>query len=157
MLSGAKRRNCVIQADNVADVCPKPPISGTLHDLSELSAICLDNKVDHLYTGRRSPEWSRYAHKGASGPDQACGTLRNIAAEYIEHQVDLADVFQLIVFEVDELMSAGIKRGLTVRGPSSAYHISSRLTPELACHRTDYARRAVDEDALSRLEATVPK
>ena len=43
-------------------------------------------------------------HQRSSGANQACGPLRDVAAEDIENQIDPADIFQGVVIEVDELL-----------------------------------------------------
>ena len=66
-----------------------------------------------------------------------------------------ADVFQLFVVEVNELVRAEIERLLTVGRASGADDIRSSLASELGYHRPDCAGRAVREDALPRLKAAV--
>ena len=94
-------------------------------------------------------------HQRPSGSNQACGPLRDVAAEDIEHQIDPADVFQGVVLEVDELLRAEVERRLTVGRAPGADDVRAGLACELRRHRTDYAGRAVHEDALPRLKAAV--
>ena len=84
-----------------------------------------------------------------------CGPLPDVAAEDIENQIDWADVFQGVVLEVDELLRAEVEHRLTVGGASGADDVGAGLTCELGYHRTDYAGRAVREDALPRPETAV--
>ena len=67
----------------------------------------------------------------------------------------VADVFQGVVLEVDELLRAEVERLLTVGGASGADDVGAGLSCELGHHRTDCAGRAVHEDALPRLKAAV--
>jgi hypothetical protein len=69
--------------------------------------------------------------------------------------IDRADAFQGVVLEVDELFRAEVEHRLTVRGASGADDVGAGLTCDLGYHRTDYAGRAVGEDALPRLKAAV--
>src|SRR6516162_2270690 len=69
--------------------------------------------------------------------------LRDVAAEDIENQIDLADVFQGVVIEVDELLCAEVESRLTSGSAPGADDVRAGLTCELARHRTDYAGRTV--------------
>ena len=67
----------------------------------------------------------------------ACGPLLDVAADDVEHQVDVADVFQRVVLEVDELQRAEVERRLTVGSAPGADDVRAELTCELRHHRTD--------------------
>src|SRR5205814_8353114 len=94
-------------------------------------------------------------HQGSSGPDQACGPLLDVSADDVEDQVDAADIFQGVVLEVDELLSAEVERRLAVGSAPGADDVSAGLTCELRHHRPDCAGRAVREDDLPRLKVAV--
>ena len=87
--------------------------------------------------------------------NQVCGSLPDVAADDIEHQINPADVFQGVVLEVDELLRAEVERRLTVGGASGADDVGAGLTCELGHHRADCAGRAVHQDALPCPEAAV--
>ena len=94
-------------------------------------------------------------HQRSSGANQACGPLRDVAAEDIENQIDSADIFQGVVIEVDELLRAEVERRLTAGSAPGADDVRAGLACELGRHRTDYAGRTVHEDALPRPKAAV--
>src|SRR5207302_7122699 len=96
-------------------------------------------------------------HQYSSSSNQACGPLPDVAADDIEHQIDFADVFEDVVLKVDELLRAEVERRLTVGTASGANDVGAGLSCELRHHRPDGAGRAVHEDALPRLKATVLK
>src|SRR5262249_35065782 len=83
------------------------------------------------------------------------GPLPDVAADDIEHQIDSADVFENVVLEVDELLRAEVEYRLTVGTASGADDVGAALSCELRHHRPDSAARAMHEDALPRLKATV--
>src|SRR5262249_28239098 len=94
-------------------------------------------------------------HQRSSGANHARRPLGDVAAEDIEYQIDPADIFQSVVIEGGELLSAKIASRLTARSAPGAYDGRSGLTCELARHRTDYAGRTMHEDALPRTKAAV--
>src|SRR5262249_28417330 len=59
------------------------------------------------------------------------------------------------VVEVDELLHAEVERRLAGGSVPGADHVRAALACELGRHRTDYAGRTVDEDALPRTKAAV--
>src|SRR6266704_6956564 len=140
----------VVEGRDVADVRPQPSIAHPLDDLTQLSAIGQDNKVDRQAVA--GPRFGRPGdgHQLSSGSNEACGPLPDVAADDIEHQIDAADVFEDVVVEVDELLRAEVERLLTVGSASGADDVGAKLTCELRHHRTDCAGRAVHEHALPR-------
>ena len=78
---------------------PRPP-----DDLTQLGAIGYDNEVDRQAVGGPCLGRAGDGHQRSSGANQACGPLRDVAAEDIENQIDPADIFQGVVIEVDELL-----------------------------------------------------
>src|SRR6516162_1991640 len=86
-------------------------------------------------------------HQCSSGANHARRPLRDVAAEDIENPIDLADVFEGVVIEVDELLCAEVESRLTGGSAPGADDVRAGLTCELARHRTDYAGRTVHEDA----------
>src|SRR5205823_10432011 len=79
----------------------------------------------------------------------------DMAANNVEHQIDFADVFQLVAVEVDKLLRAEVERLLTVGGAAGADDVGAGLTCELRHHRPDCAGRAVRDYALPRPKAAV--
>src|SRR6266487_3402825 len=112
--------NRIVEGSRVADVCPQPTNPKPLDELTQLGAIGYDDEVDSQ--AARGPGLGRAGdgHQRSSGANQACGPLRDVAAEDIENQIDFADVFQRVVAEVDELLRAEVERLLTVGGASGA-------------------------------------
>jgi hypothetical protein len=108
-----------------------------------LGTIGLDDEVDCQAVG--GPRLGRPydGHQGSSRPDQACGPPLDVSADYVEHQVDAADVFKGVVVEVDELLRAEVERFLAVGGAPGADDVGAGLTCELRHHRPDCAGRAV--------------
>jgi hypothetical protein len=60
--------------------------------------------------------------------------LRDVAAEDIENQIDLADVFQCVFIEVNELLCAEVESRLTGVSAPRADNIRASLACELARH-----------------------
>src|SRR3954463_11824861 len=144
-----------VEGRDVADVRPQSSVPHPLDDLTQLGTIGLDNEVDRQAVG--GPRLGRPddGHQCSSGSNQACGPLRDVAADDIEHQIDADDVFQRVVVEVDELLRAEVERLLTVGSASGTDDVAAGLTCELRHHRPDCAGRAVRENALPRLKAAV--
>src|SRR5438093_9816418 len=145
----------IVESRDVADVRPQPTIPDPLDDLTQLGAIGYDDEVDSQ--AARGPRLGRAGdgHQRSSGPNQARRPLPDVAADDIENQIDFADVFQGFVIEVDELLCAEVESRLTAASAPGADDVRAGLTCELARHRTDYAGRAVHEDALPRVKAAV--
>src|SRR5437764_191160 len=145
----------VIEGRYFADVRPQPSVTQPPDDLTQLGTIGLDNEVDRQSVG--GPRFGRPddAHQCSSGSNQACGPLRDIAADDIENQIDSADVFQLAALKVHELPCSEVESLLTVGSASGADDVRAGLTCELGCHRADYAGRAVYEHSLPRTKAAV--
>jgi hypothetical protein len=79
-----------------------------MDDLTQLGTVGLDNEVDRQSVGGRRLGRPDDGHQCSSSSNQACGPLPDVAADDIEHQIDFADVFQGVVFEVDELLRAEV-------------------------------------------------
>ena len=95
--------NGIIEGSNVADVCPQPTNPDPLNQLAQLGGIWYDNEVDSQ--AARGPRLGRAGdgHQRSPGANHPRRPLRDVAAEDIENQIDLADVFQDVIIEVDEL------------------------------------------------------
>src|SRR6516162_4209646 len=154
-LGRIKGGNGIVESRYFADVRPQPSVTHPPDDLTQLGAIGHDNEVDRQAVGGPCLGWRGESHQRSSGSNQACGPLRDVAAEHIENQIDSADVFQGIVLKVGELLRAEVERRLTVGSASGADDVSAGLTCELSSHRTDCAGRAVHEHAPPRLKAAV--
>src|SRR5215472_3043074 len=145
----------VVEGRDIADVRPQPSVPHPLDDLTQLGAIGLDNEVDCQAVGGPCLGRPDDGHQCSSGADQTCGPLLDVSADDVENQVDSAYVCEGVVFEVDELLRAEVKRLLAVGGAPGADDVRAELTCELSHHCPDCAGRAVREDALSRPEAAV--
>ena len=151
-----RRRNRIVEGRNRADVGPEPSVTHTLDDLAQLGTIRFDDEVDRHYTagglllGRPDD-----GHEPSSGSNQPRRSLADVAADQIEHQVDLPDVFQCLAVEVDELVRAEVERRPTVGVTSCADDVGTELTCKLRHHRPDCTGRAVHEEAPPRLQPTV--
>src|SRR6476646_493948 len=82
----------IIEGRDVADVCPQPSVTHSPNDLTQLRRIGFDNKVDRSAVG--GPRLGRPddGHQCSSRSNPACGPLSDVAADDIEHQIDLADI-----------------------------------------------------------------
>src|SRR6201998_4081369 len=147
--------NRIVEGSHFADVCPQPTNPDPLDELTQLGAIGFNDEVDS--PAARGPRLSRAGdgHQRSSGANHACRALRDVAAEDIENQIDLAAVFQGVGIEVDELWCAEVESRLTGGSAPGADDVRAGLTCELARHRTDYAGRTVHQDALPRVKAAV--
>ena len=145
----------IVEGRDSADVRPQSSVTHPLDDLTQLGTIGLDNEVDRQAVGGPCLRRPGDTHQRSSGSNQTRGSLPDVAADEIEHQIDAADVFQGVVLEVDEFLRAEIKRLLPVGGASGPNDVGAELTCDLGCHRTDGAGRAVHEDALPRPKAAV--
>src|SRR5215831_2584869 len=154
-LGRVERGDGVVEGRDVADVRPQSSVPYPLDELTQLGAIGYDDEVDSQ--AARGPRRGRAGngHQRSSGANQARRPLRDVAAEDIEHQIDPADIFQGVVIEVDELLCAEVESRLTAGSAPGADDVRAGLTCELGRHRTDYAGRAVHEDALPRTKAAV--
>src|SRR5215472_11770121 len=154
-LGRVERGDGVVEGRDVADVRPQSSVPYPLDELTQLGAIGYDDEVDSQ--AARGPRLGRAGngHQCSSGANHARRPLRDVAAEDIENQFDLADVFQGIVIEVDELLCAEVESRLTGSSAPGADDVRAGLTCELARHRTDYAGRTVHEDGLPRRKVSV--
>src|SRR6201984_2110695 len=145
----------IVEGSHVADVCPQPTIPEPLDELIQLGAIGYDDEVNSQ--AARGPRLGRAGdgHQRSSGANQARRPLRDVAADDVENQINLADVFKGVVTEVDELLCAEVESRLTAGSAPGADDVRAGLTCELARHRTDYAGRTVHEDSLPRVKGAV--
>ena len=91
----------------------------------------------------------------AAGAHQRSRAVEDLAADHVEHHVDLAGVLQLVGLQVQEGVHSQAEGGVAVRGPAGADHYGSDLAGELHGDRTDTAGGAVDQDGLACREASV--
>src|SRR6476660_9461868 len=145
----------IVESRDVADVRPQSSVPHPQDDRTQLGTIGLDNEVDRKAVGGPRLGGPDDRHQYSSGSNQACGPLPDVAADDIEHQIDVADVFEDVVLEVDELLRAEVEHRLTVGTASGADDIGAGLSCELRHHRPDGAGRAVHEDALPRLKTAM--
>src|SRR5215470_12357025 len=126
--------NRIVKGSHVADVCPQPTIPDPLNDLTQLGAIGYDDEIDsQAVSGSRLGRASD-GHQRSSGANHARRPLRDVAAEDIENQIYLADVFQGVVIEVDELLRSEVESRLTAVSAPGADDVRASLTCELARH-----------------------
>lgn len=144
-----------VEGRNLADVRPQSSVPYPLDNLIQLGTIGLDNKVDRETIVGSRLGWLDNGHECSAGSNQPRGPFPDVAADDIENQIDLADIFQAVVVEVYELLRAKVERLLTIGSASRADHVSAGLLRELSHHRPDCTGRTVREDALARLKAPV--
>src|SRR5215469_5726294 len=145
----------IVEGSHFADVCPQSTIPDPLDNRAQLGAIGYDDEVDSQAASGPRLGRAGDGHQRSSGANKARRPLRDVAAEAIESQIAPADIFQGVVLEVDELLRAEVERRLTTGSAPGADDVCAGLTCELGCHRTDYAGRAVHEDALPCPKAAV--
>src|SRR5262252_155838 len=144
-----------VESRDVADVRPQSSVTRPPDNLTQLGAIGYDDEVNRPAVSGPCLGRAGDGHQRSSGSNHARGPLRDVAAEDIEHQIDPADIFQSVVFEVHKLLRAEVERRLTAGSAPGTDDVRPGLTSELGCHRTDYAGRTVHKDALPRLKAAV--
>jgi hypothetical protein len=83
----------IVEGSYFADVRPQPAIPGPLDDLTQLDAIGFDDEVNSQAASRPGLGRAGDGHQRSSGPNHARRPLRDVAAEDIENQIDLADIF----------------------------------------------------------------
>src|SRR5215471_6508211 len=147
--------NGVIEGRDVADVRPHSSVTCPPDNLTQLGAIGYDDEVNRQAVSGPRLGRAGDGHQRSSSSNQACGPLRDVAAEDIENQIDSADIFQGVVIEVDKLLRAEVESRLTAGSAPGADDVRAGLTCELGCHRTDYAGRTVHQDALPRTKAAM--
>src|SRR5262249_25813899 len=142
--------NRIVEGSHVADVCPQATIPDPLDELTQLGAIGFDDEVDSQAAS--GPRLGRPSdgHQRSSGANHARRPPPAVPAEDIENQINLADVFQGVVIEIDELLCAEVESRMSGSSAPRADDVRTGRTCELGRHRTDYAGRTVHEDALPR-------
>src|SRR5581483_2632595 len=145
----------VVEGSHFADVCPQPTIPDPLDDILQLGLIGYNDEVNGQAT--RGPRLGRASdgHQRSSYANEARRSLRDVAADDIENQIDFADAFERIIIEVDELLCAEVESGVTGISAPGADDVRAGLACELARHRTDYAGCTMHEDSLTRAKAAV--
>src|SRR5262249_27749601 len=83
----------IVEGSHVTDVCLQPTIPGPLDDLTQLGAIGYDDEVNREAVSGPCLGRAGDGHQRSSGSNQACGPLRDVAAEDIENQIHSADIF----------------------------------------------------------------
>src|ERR1700740_359548 len=96
----------VIEGRYFADVRPHSSVTCPPDNLAQLGMIGLDNEVNRQAVSGARLDRAGDGHQRSSGSNQTCGPLRDVAAEAIKNQIEAADIFQGVVFEVDELLRA---------------------------------------------------
>src|SRR6185369_16121839 len=131
-----ERADGFVEARDGADVRPEASVPHPLDDLAQLRAIGLDDEIDRQAVGGPRLDRTDDGHQGSSGPDHRRGPFPDVAADEIEHQVDSADVFELVILEVDELVRAEVERLLAVGVAAGADDPGAGLPRKLRHHRT---------------------
>src|SRR4029077_35298 len=123
--------NGLVEGRDVADVRPQASVPRPPDDLTQLGAIGYDNEVNRQAASGPGLGRAGDGHQRSSGANQACGPLRDVAAEDIENQIDSADIFQFVVLEIDELLRAEVESRLTAGSAPGADDVRAGLTCEL--------------------------
>ena len=85
--------NRIVEGSHVADVCPHSSVTCPPDNLTQLGAIGYDDEVNRQAVSGPRLGRASDGHQRSSGSNQACGPLRDVAAEDIENQIDSADIF----------------------------------------------------------------
>src|SRR3954467_9595982 len=78
----------IVEGRDVADVRPQSSVAHTPNNLTQLGTIGLDDEVDRQAVGRAHLGRPGDGHQRPSGSDHTCGSLLDVAANDIEHQID---------------------------------------------------------------------
>src|SRR5262249_52358586 len=81
----------IVEVSHFADVCPQPAIPDPLDELTQLGAIGYHDEVNRQAAGGPRLGRAGDGHQRSSGANQARRPLRDVAAEDIENQIDLAE------------------------------------------------------------------
>src|SRR5215468_5908951 len=112
--------NRIVEGSHLADVCPQPTIPDPLDDLTQLGAIGYDDEVNSQAASGPRIGRAGDGHQRSSGANHARRPLRDVAAEDVENHIYLADIFQGVVIEVDELLRAEVEGHLTAASAPGA-------------------------------------
>src|SRR5262252_3403886 len=121
----------IVEGSHVADVCPQPTDPKPLDELTQLGSIGYDDEVDSQAASGPRLGRTGDGHQRSSGANHARRPLPDVAADDIENQIDLADVFQGVVIEVDELLCAEVESHLTAASVPGADDVATSLACEL--------------------------
>src|SRR5207248_589126 len=99
----------IVESRDVADVRPQPTIPHPLDDLPQWGAIGYDDKVISQAASGPRLGLAGNGHRRSSCANQARRPLRDVAADDIENQIDPADIFQVLVIEVQKLLCAEVE------------------------------------------------
>src|SRR5690606_36605722 len=98
----------VVEGSYRADGGAQAAVADAVGQLGQLGAVSLDDEVGRQGVGGAGLGWAGDGHEDAAGSNQCGGALRDVAAEDVEDEVDLANVLQGGAVEVDELLGAGV-------------------------------------------------
>src|SRR3954469_17681522 len=104
----------IIEGGDSPDVRPQSSVAHPLDDLAQLRTVGLHNEVNRNAINRTRLARSDDGDQRSSRSNQARGPLPDLAADDVEHQIDLADVLQRAAVQVDKLLRAEVDRLLTV-------------------------------------------
>src|SRR6185437_12476026 len=105
-LSRVEGGDRAVERSDGADVRPQPSIPHALDDFLQLCAVGLDDEVDGDAVDEPHLGRADDGHERSTASNQASGSLADIAADQVEHQIDRADVFEGLAVEIDELVRA---------------------------------------------------
>ena len=139
---GSRRFRCACEG-----AVPHP-----VDDLHQLTRNGLDDEVDREAVDRASLGRPDHRHQCPARPDDARRAPLDVTADDIEDQVDPADVFEILVVEVEELVRAEVERRLAVRRPAGTDDVGAELwragSPQIRprLRRRVQGRSALPED-----------
>ncbi len=126
-LGRVERGDGVVEDRDGSDVGAKAPVPHPVNDLHQLTRNGLDDEVDREAVDRASLGRPDHRHQRPARSDDARRAPLDVTADDIEDQVDPADVFEILVVEVEELVRAELKRRLAVRRPAGTDDVGAEL------------------------------
>src|SRR5215475_3907660 len=94
----------IVEGRDGADVRPQPSVPHPLDDLVQLGTIGLDDEVNRETVGGPRLGRTDDGHQRSARTNQADGSLLDVAADDIEHQIDAANIFQRVMVKIDEIV-----------------------------------------------------
>src|SRR6266568_9127405 len=99
-----------------------PAVSEPLSKVREPGTVGFDDEEHGPPVAGLDGGWRCDGDQRAAGADQRGRAFEDLAADHVEHHVDLAGIFQLIGLQVQEGIRAETECGVPVGGPSGADH-----------------------------------
>jgi len=133
----------------------QPPGPHSLSQVRQPAPVRLDDEEDRPAVGRPHLRRAHDRDQRATGAYQRGRPFEDLAADHVEHHVDLTGVLQPVGLQVHERVRTQAQGRFPVPGPAGSDHAGAQLVRQLHRDRPDATRRPVDQDGLARLEVGV--